>query len=76
MLHVRLVSGQEVATIPMEEVNSVREVKRYLHQHHGLAPRFRQRLMLKGSNMKLDALCFFNCNFRSLAFFGSIGFVP
>ena len=54
MLQVRLLSGKEVAAMPVEEVRSVRDVKRRLHQLHGLPPRFRQRLMLQGSEQNLD----------------------
>ena len=45
MLHVRMLSGHEVASIPVEKVSSVRGVKQRLHQLHGLPPRFRQRLL-------------------------------
>ena len=47
MLHVRMLSGEAVASIPSEEledVNDVRSLKQRLHRHHGLPPRFRQRL--------------------------------
>ena len=42
MLQIRMLSGEEVASIPVEEVSNVREVKRRLQQLHGLPPRFRQ----------------------------------
>ena len=51
MLHMRLLSGQVVASMPVEQVSSVKEVKRRLHQLHGLPPRFRQRLILHGTNL-------------------------
>ena len=54
MLQIRMMSGEEVAAMPVEEVSSVREVKRRLHKLHGLPPRFRQRLMVQGSSLKLD----------------------
>ena len=31
-----------------EELSDVKALKRYLHQSHGLPPRFRQRLLLHG----------------------------
>ena len=46
-------SGEEVA-IPLKEASSVRDVKRRLHQAHGMPPRFRQRLFLQGSSQNLD----------------------
>ena len=46
MLRVRMVSGQEVASVSAEEVGNVRGLKRRLHQLFGLPPRFRQRLAL------------------------------
>ena len=54
MLRIRMVSGEELATIPVEEVSSVRALKRRLQQLHGLPPMFRQRLLLQGSSKKLD----------------------
>ena len=54
-----MISGEEVATVPLEEASSVREVKRLLHQAHGLPPRFQQRLVLNGARLddadKLDS---------------------
>ena len=54
-----MISGEVLAAIPVEELSSVRELKRHLRQMHGLPPRFRQRLILKGSNLddaeKLDS---------------------
>ena len=49
MLHIRMLSGETLASMPLEEVSSVREVKRRLHQLHGLPPRFRQKLFLQGA---------------------------
>ena len=51
MLRVRMLSGEEVASLPVEEVSNVLELKRRLHQLHGLPPRFRQRLLLQGANL-------------------------
>ena len=50
MLRIRMLSGEEVS-VPVQEVSCVREVKRRLHQLHGLPPRFRQRLILHGTNL-------------------------
>ena len=44
MLQIRMMSGEELTTVPVEEVGTVRELKQRLHQLHGLPPRFRQRL--------------------------------
>ena len=49
MLRIRMLSGEEVTSIPLEEVGSVKEVKQRLHQLHGLPPRFRQKLLLQGA---------------------------
>ena len=43
MLRVHLLSGEEVASVPAEEVRTVRELKQRLHELHGLPPRFQQR---------------------------------
>ncbi|CAE7376770.1 unnamed protein product [Symbiodinium sp. CCMP2456] len=45
MLHVRKLSGEEVACIPLVELSDVKSLKQRLHQQHGLPPRFRQRLL-------------------------------
>ena len=62
MLHIRMLSGEEVASIPVEELSDVRSLKRQLSQLKGLPPRFRQRLFGCGSrgsplddDMKLDS---------------------
>ena len=54
MLHIRMISGEELTAIPVEEVSSVGDVKRRLQELHGLPRRFRQRLLLQGSNRNLD----------------------
>ena len=51
MLCVCMLSGEEVASIPVVEVSSVKEVKQRLHELHGLPPRFRQRLILQGADL-------------------------
>ena len=59
MLHIRMLSGEEVASIPVGELTDVKELKRHLHQLHSYPPRFRQRLLLGGNPMddsaKLDS---------------------
>ena len=54
-----MISGEEVAAVPLEEASSAREVKRLLHHVHGLPPRFQQRLVLNGASLddadKLDS---------------------
>ena len=58
MLHIRMLSGEEVGKIPVGKLTDVKELKRHLHQLHGLPTRFRQRLLLGGTPMddsvKLD----------------------
>ena len=59
MLHIRMLSGGEVTSVPVGELTDVRELKLQLHRLHGFPPRFRQRLLLRGSPMddsvKLDS---------------------
>ena len=50
MLQVRWLSGEEVS-IPVEEIEDVRSLKRYLHQLRGLS-RFRQRVLLHGETLE------------------------
>ena len=51
MLHVRWLSGEELATLPADDVRDVRAVKQRLHKTHGVPPRFRQRVLLDGKNL-------------------------
>ncbi|OLP97919.1 Ankyrin-2 [Symbiodinium microadriaticum] len=59
MLHIRMMSGEKVASIPVEEVEDVMTLKQELSRRHGLPPRFRQQLVLQGHAMedaaKLDS---------------------
>ena len=59
MLRVRLLSGEELTSLPLTELSDVRALKQRLHQQHGLPPRFRQRLLQEGQSLddsvKLDA---------------------
>ena len=48
MLHVRMLSGEWVASIPAEELSDVKSLKQRLHRLHGLPTRFRQRLFHEG----------------------------
>ena len=52
MLRVAKLSGEEVASIEVEEVSDVRSLKQRLSQLHGLPPRFRQRLLLNGRQLE------------------------
>ena len=60
MLRIRMLSGEEVGSIPVGELTDVRELKLRLRpQLHGCPPRFRQRLFHCGNPMddsvKLDS---------------------
>ena len=54
MLHVRMLSGQEMTRMPAKQASSVRGVKRRLQEVHGLPPRFRQRLIFGGASLADD----------------------
>eukprot|EP00439_Symbiodinium_sp_Y106_P055418 s807_g7.t1 len=60
MLRVAKLSGDEVASIPIEQLSDVKTLKQRLHQQHGLPPRFRQRLLHEGKTLddavKLDSV--------------------
>ena len=43
-----MLSGEEVASIPLEELSDVKALKQQLHRMHGLPSRFRQRLFCAG----------------------------
>ena len=49
MLRVRMLSGDDVASVPLVEVISVRALKQQLNGLHGMPNRFRQRLFSCGS---------------------------
>eukprot|EP00439_Symbiodinium_sp_Y106_P061520 s2440_g9.t1 len=49
MLRITLLSGEEVASLPLAELSDVKALKERLHQEHGLPPRFRQRLLHDGN---------------------------
>eukprot|EP00439_Symbiodinium_sp_Y106_P053888 s269_g7.t1 len=51
MLQIRLLSGEAVASIPVEETCDVRGLKRRLHRLHGFPPRYRQRLLADGKDV-------------------------
>ena len=79
MLRVRMLSGAEVTSVPLEELSDVRCLKQRLTHLHGFPPRFRQRLLLHGANledaaeldcpMSLDSWRVQGCPFP--AFFGA-----
>ena len=54
-----MLSGEEVASIPVEEASDVKALKQKLNWLHGLPSRFRQRLFLSGNllddSCKLDS---------------------
>ena len=71
MLHIRALSGAEMASVPVAELTDVLDLKRYLHRRRGFPTRFRQRLLLCGKPMddsaKLDSsmnleLVLLNCS--------------
>ena len=49
MMHISMLSGEELTQIPVEELSDVAALKRRLNQAHGLPPRFRQRLLFQGN---------------------------
>ena len=49
MLRVRMMSGEEVASMPVVEPRDVKALKHQLNQLHGLPARFRQRLFHCGN---------------------------
>ena len=51
MLRIRMLSGEEVESIPVGELSDVKELKLHLHRLHGLPTRFRQRLLRGGNPM-------------------------
>ncbi|OLP75178.1 Kinase D-interacting substrate of 220 kDa [Symbiodinium microadriaticum] len=54
MLQLRMLSGETVACIPVEEIHDVKALKQRLTQMHGMPPRFRQRVLLHGENLEDD----------------------
>ena len=46
-----MMSGEKVASIPVEEVEDVMTLKQELSRRHGLPPRFRQQLVLQGYSL-------------------------
>ncbi|CAE7614504.1 unnamed protein product [Symbiodinium sp. CCMP2592] len=54
MLRITQLSGEELATIPLAEVDNVRSLKLRLHQQHGLPTRFRQKLVHEGRTLDDD----------------------
>ncbi|CAE7033639.1 mask [Symbiodinium sp. CCMP2592] len=60
MLCITLLSGAEIAHVPLAELAHVKALKQHLHEHHSLPPRFRQRLLHEGNalddSVTLDSL--------------------
>ena len=54
MLQLRMLSGEAVPGIPVEEIQDVKALKHRLAQLHTLPPRFRQRVLFHGENLKDD----------------------
>eukprot|EP00439_Symbiodinium_sp_Y106_P024403 s399_g2.t6 len=54
MLQLRMLSGEAVPGIPVEEIQDVKALKQRLAQLHTLPPRFRQRVLFHGENLKDD----------------------
>ena len=55
MLRIRVLSGEALTSIPVEEVHDVRGLKQCLNQQHGLPSRFRQRVLLHGEILEETA---------------------
>ena len=55
MLRVTMLSGKQVASIPVMELSDVRSLKQRLHRLHNFPARFRQRLLHEGSPLGDDA---------------------
>ncbi|OLQ10090.1 Ankyrin repeat domain-containing protein 39 [Symbiodinium microadriaticum] len=55
MLRVTMLSGEQVASIPVMELSDVRSLKQRLHRLHNFPTRFRQRLLHEGSPLGDDA---------------------
>ena len=54
MLQLRMLSGEAVTSIPVEEIQDVKGLKQRLSDLHGLPPRFRQRVFFHGEPLKDD----------------------
>ena len=52
MLRLRMLSGEAVTSIPVEEIHDVKALKQRLAQLRGLPPRFRQRVLFRGEILK------------------------
>ncbi|CAE7632510.1 ANK3 [Symbiodinium sp. CCMP2456] len=52
MLQIKMLSGEAVASLPVEEINDVRGLKQKLIELHGMPPRFRQRILLNGESLE------------------------
>ena len=52
MLQIRMLSGEAVTSIAVEEICDVRGLKQRLNQLHGLPPRFRQRVLAHAQDVE------------------------
>ena len=53
MLQLRMLTGDALTSIPVEEIHDVKGLKQRLTQPpHDLPPRFRQRVFLHGESLK------------------------
>ena len=55
MLQLRMLTGDALTSIPVEEIHDVKGLKLRLNQRHGLPPRFRQRVLFHGEILE-DAM--------------------
>ena len=56
MLRIRMLSGEEVASVPVDQLSNARALKQQLNRMHALPTRFRQRLFLDGNPLDDSAL--------------------
>ena len=51
MLQLKMLSGEVLTRIPVDEIQDVKGLKQRLTQLHGLPPRFRQRVLFHGESL-------------------------
>ena len=49
MLRIRMLSGEEVASMPVGSLSNIKALKQHLTRFHGLPTRFRQKLLFRGT---------------------------
>ena len=52
MLRITLLSGKDVASLPLAELSDVKALKQRLYEQHGLPPRFRQKLLHEANTLE------------------------